>query len=324
MIPIRDTVPTKHYPLVNVTLIVINVVVFLLEPSRLADLQEFVFHYGLVPARYTVDAIAERYTFFQQAFSLLSFMFVHGGFWHLLGNMWFLYIFGDNVEDRLGPLRYLGFYLLCGISSGLLHGILNLHSTVPTVGASGAIAGVMGAYFILYPRSRVLTLVPLIIIPYFFEIPAAFFLALWFIIQFLSAFFGGAMGGGGVAWWAHVGGFVFGIILILLSGARSGGWKGDPLGRVVTRRKTPRLHVVRPSRGNGGLDVYGTIVITPAEARRGTKKLVNIPAGFQRRIFNVSIPPGIASGVTLRLAGTGGKDEEGRRGDAFLKVTVKE
>ena len=128
-----------------------------------------------MPARYTVPEISGYFSIGQQVFSFVSFMFIHGGFWHLLGNMWSLYILGDNVEDRLGPLRYLAFYLLCGITSGLTHIIINHHSQLPTIGASGAIAGVMGAYFILYPKSKILTLIPIFIIPYFVEIPAFFF-----------------------------------------------------------------------------------------------------------------------------------------------------
>jgi len=165
MIPIRDTIPSKNYPVVNNTIIGINVVVYLVQISLVPDLNRFVYIYGLVPARYSIPQITSYFTKSQQLFSLLSFMFLHGGFWHLLGNMWSLYIFGDNIEDRLGPLRYLVFYLLCGITSGLSHLIINLHSNIPTIGASGAVAGVMGAYLILYPNAKILTLIPIIFIP---------------------------------------------------------------------------------------------------------------------------------------------------------------
>ena len=211
MFPLRDTVPTRNYPVVNNTLIGINVVIFLYQLSQGAGIDRFIYIYGLVPARYTVPQLSSYFSVWQQGFSFLAFMFLHGGFLHLLGNMWSLYIFGDNVEDRLGHLRYLGFYLICGIASGISHILLNLYSNIPTIGASGAIAGVMGAYFLLHPRAKILTLIPIFFIPYFIEIPAAFFLGAWFILQFLNA--AGSHGSmGGVAWWAHIGGFIFGII----------------------------------------------------------------------------------------------------------------
>jgi len=140
---------------------------------------------------------------------------MHGGFFHILGNMWFLYIFGDNVEDRLGHFRYLAFYLLCGLASGISHLVLNWTSQIPTIGASGAIAGVMGAYFILYPKAKVLTLVPIFFFIQFVEIPAFLFLGFWILFQFLSAATSSAQAGG-IAWWAHVGGFIFGIIFLKL------------------------------------------------------------------------------------------------------------
>lgn len=157
MIPIRDTAPSHNYPVVTMTLIGINVVVYLLEMAQGPELNRFIHLYGLVPARYTVDRIAAYYTLPQQVFAWLSFMFLHGGFWHLLGNMWTLYIFGDNVEDHLGHLRYLVFYLLCGLVSGISHMVLNMQSPVAVIGASGAIAGVMGAYFLLHPNAKILT-----------------------------------------------------------------------------------------------------------------------------------------------------------------------
>jgi membrane associated rhomboid family serine protease len=157
MIPLRDTLRSHNYPIVNNSIIAINVMVYIFEMTQGHDLDRFLYIYGLVPARYSIAHVAAYFTTGQQLFALFSFMFLHGGFWHLLGNMWSLYIFGDNIEDRLGPLRYLLFYLLCGLTSGLAHLIFNLGSNVPTIGASGAIAGVMGAYFILYPRSKILT-----------------------------------------------------------------------------------------------------------------------------------------------------------------------
>jgi len=213
MIPIRDTISTKNYPVVNNTIIGINVVVFLLQMMQGPELDRFIYIYGLVPARYSVGQIASYFTPGQQVFSIVSFMFLHGGFLHLIGNIWFLYIFGDNVEDKLGHFRYIVFYLLCGVASGLSHLLLNLNSNMPTIGASGAIAGIMGAYFILHPKSKILTLIPIIFIPWFIEIPAFFFLGFWFVLQFINA----AVSHGdmsGIAWWAHIGGFIFGHSLV--------------------------------------------------------------------------------------------------------------
>jgi membrane associated rhomboid family serine protease len=322
MIPMRDTVPTKNYPLVNNTIIGINVVIFLYQLTHGVGLEKFIYIYGLVPARYSVPQISAYFTTFQQAFSLLSFMFLHGGFWHLLGNMWSLYIFGDNVEDRLGHLRYLLFYIICGLGSGLSHILLNLNSNVPTIGASGAIAGVMGAYFILHPRARILTLIPIFFIPYFLEIPAFFFLGIWFILQFLNA--AGSHGQvSGVAWWAHIGGFVFGIIFLKLLLALPSASSPEILRHLSERKKTPRLQVIRPVGPGPDPHLYGTIAITPHEAATGTRKLVNIPWGFRKRLYTVVVPAGIQEGRKLRLKGLGKQVATGPRGDLFLKVLIR-
>lgn len=201
-------------------------------------LDRFIYIYGLVPARYTLPQISIHFSVSQQILSFLSFMFLHGGFWHLLSNMWSLYIFGDNVEDRLGPFRYLVFYLLCGLLSGLSHLFLNLYSNMPTIGASGAIAGVMGAYFILYPAARILTLIPIFIIPYFIEIPAFFFLGFWFLLQFLSAA-GSRADISGIAWWAHIGGFIFGIIFLKLFLVFPGIGASEKIRRVTAKKDGP-------------------------------------------------------------------------------------
>ncbi len=322
MIPIRDTIRSETYPIVNSFIIAVNVLVFFLELSQGQGLDGFIKIYGLVPARYSIPQIAAYFTTGQQVLSFLTFMFLHGGFLHLLGNVWFLYIFGDNVEDRLGHFRYLVFYLLCGLASGISHLVINWHSVIPTIGASGAIAGVMGAYFILYPRAKVLTLVPIFIFFQFIELPAFLFLGVWFLFQFLSAA-GASAQAGGIAWWAHIGGFVFGVIFLKLfemlpaSGARK------KVRDLTRKRTTPRLQVIRPVGSGSAADLHGLISITEREALLGTRKLVNIAEGFKKRTFFLTIPVGLSEGQTLRLKGMGRRTEEGRRGDLYLKVQVR-
>ena len=223
MIPIRDTIPHRRTPYVTYAIIALNAVVFLYElglgPTAL---QRFFMHYGIVPARYADPRIARHFGFVEQVTPFFTSMFLHGGFMHILGNMWMLWIFGDNVEDWFGHAGLAAFYVFCGVASGLLHLMFNWGSPVPTVGASGAIAGVMGAYFLLYPRARVLTLVPIFFFLTFMELPAYFFLGLWFLLQFLSGTMAVAAGmAGGIAWWAHVGGFVAGAgVVFVLGGAK--------------------------------------------------------------------------------------------------------
>ncbi len=323
MIPIRDTTPSRNVPVVNTALIGINVLVFMYELALGPDLDRALYIYGLVPARYTVDHLAAYFSFGQQAFSFLSFMFLHGGFLHLLGNMWSLYIFGDNVEDHLGPLRYLVFYLLCGLTSGFSHLLVNPHSNVPTIGASGAIAGVMGAYFLLYPNARILTLIPIFIFPWFVEIPAYFFLGLWFVLQLLNA--AGSHGAiSGVAWWAHVGGFVFGMVFLKVFTLLPSTGMTDRMRKVTARRRTHRLQIIRPTAAEADPNLYGTIIISPYEALVGTRKLVNVPgSGLQRRVIRVNVPPGVSGGQVLRLKGMGKTMPDGGRGDLLLKVIVQ-
>jgi len=322
MIPIRDTIRSKNYPVVNNAIIVINVLIYLVELSKGSGLQQFISTYGLVPARYSMPELGAHFSPAQQVVALFSFMFLHGGFWHLLGNMWSLYIFGDNVEDRLGHFKYLVFYILCGLLSGFFHLAINWTSGVPTIGASGAIAGVMGAYLILYPESKILTLIPIIIIPYFIEIPALFFLGIWFIIQFLGAAASSAEAGG-IAWWAHVAGFLSGIFLlkILASLPESGITKSI---RVKTsKQKSPRLQVIHSGGSMGGPHIHGEIMITPREALLGTIKLVNIPWGMQRKTFKVTVPPGVTDRTVLRLKGMGHEMFNGLKGDIYLTVLVQ-
>ena len=205
MIPLRDSHPSRTTPVVTISLIAVNSLVFLYQFSLDAySLNHFVATYGLVPDRFHLLPV-------------LTSMFLHGGWAHLIGNMWFLWIFGDNVEDILGRAKYLLFYLLCGIAATLAHYAVNLDSRVPMVGASGAIAGVMGAYMLKFPHSRVTTLVVAIIFFTTVELPAWVVLVYWFVIQFFSGL--GTIGyshlsQGGTAWFAHIGGFVAGLILI--------------------------------------------------------------------------------------------------------------
>ncbi len=212
-IPLKDLNPSRSYPVVNISLILVNVAVFLyqftLPPHAF---KVFVMANATVPAR--IPAFLAGHTGFQTAFfPLFTSMFLHSGLAHIAGNMLFLWIFGDNVEDFFGHLPYLLFYLVCGVGSGLLHVLFNLTSPVPALGASGAISGVMGAYMLLYPRERILTLIFIFLVP----IPAVFILGYWFLLQFLAGISAlGASASGGVAWWAHVGGFLLGMLLTVL------------------------------------------------------------------------------------------------------------
>lgn len=322
MIPIRDTIRSKNYPVVNITIIILNVLFFIIELSQGEGINRFILVYGLVPARYSIPSISTYFTLSQQLLSFISFMFLHGGFLHLLGNMWSLYIFGDNVEDRLGHLRYLLFYLLCGVASGVSHLFINWGSQIPTIGASGAIAGVMGAYMILYPKSRILTLIPIFFFFHFIEIPAVFFLGIWFVFQFLSA--ASASGHGGIAWWAHIGGFIFGIIFLRLFLLFKEPFSGRKIRQITKKSRSDRIQVIRPVSFGQDLDVYGNITITKREALFGARKLINIPSGFKKRAFVLIIPPGTSEGSKLRLSGLGRQLDDGKSGDLYLKVSVED
>jgi len=322
MIPIRDTIRSRNYPAVNMLIIAANVLLYLIEMAQGPDLDRFIFSYGLVPARYSVPELAAQFTFNEQVLALFSFMFLHGGFWHLLGNMWSLYIFGDNVEDRLGPIRYLLFYLCCGWVSGLAQLATNWYSQVPTIGASGAIAGVMGAYLVLYPRSKILTLIPIVFIPLFVDIPASFFLGIWFLFQFLNAM--GSSGAiGGVAFWAHIGGFLFGMLLLKLFARMPELGVTRQVRQTTAREKTPLLHLLRSAEADGSANLYGQISISPFEARSGTWKMFSVPFGLRSRLVRVRVPPGVSNGTVLCLKQAGHAREEGGRGDLFLKVLVE-
>lgn len=216
MIPLKNLRPRTHFPTVTLALIVINFIVFFyqltLDPR---GLHSFIMTYSMIPARAQLALAHSQYTLAQGFFPLLTSMFLHAGWLHIIGNMWFLWLFGPNVEDRLGHLPYLGFYLACGLGAGIAQTLFSLGSTIPGLGASGAIAGVLGAYVVFFPSSRILTLVTLFFWWFFARLPAVLFIGLWFAVQFLSGL--GSLGSGqagGVAWWAHVGGFLLGMLLV--------------------------------------------------------------------------------------------------------------
>ena len=217
-IPLKDLNPSRSYPFVNITLILANIVVFLYGLGLEATMPRGAFEalalsYSEVPAR--IPSFLAGHTTFEAAFlPLVTSMFLHANWLHLAGNMLFLWIFGDNVEDFFGHFTYLFFYLVCGIGAGLLHVLFNFHSNIPAVGASGAISGIMGAYILLFPRARVLTLVFIFPIP----VPAVLFLGLWFVGQFLMGLNTiGTKVTGGVAVWAHIGGFILGMLLTAMA-----------------------------------------------------------------------------------------------------------
>ena len=217
MIPIRDTAPNRTFPSITWMIIILCGCVFLFEnrlPHELLD--EFTYYFGIVPIEYTgrhrhgiplVDYL-----------SFLTTMFLHGGWLHFLVNMWFLKIFGSKVEDRMGHSRFLLFYLIVGILASVFYIHFSPRSHMPVIGASGAIAGVMGAYYVLFPRARILTLIPILIFPWFVELSAFVFLGWWFLVQLFSSTVAQVLpsSGEGVAWWAHIGGFIAGVLLVSL------------------------------------------------------------------------------------------------------------
>ncbi len=215
MIPLRDTVRSRTVPVVNYILIAACGAVFLFELSLGPGIRSFFDSFALVPAN-VAFAYEQGVILPRALFPLITSMFLHGGWIHLLGNMLYLYIFGDNVEDRLGHGGYLVFYLLCGVGSALIQVAHNPSSTVPVLGASGAIAGILGAYFLLFPRARILALVPLFVFFPVIEVSAFFFLGFWFVMQFLQGALSAGEMSGGVAWWAHAGGFLVGAVLLPL------------------------------------------------------------------------------------------------------------
>ncbi|HEY4718077.1 MAG TPA: rhomboid family intramembrane serine protease [Anaerolineales bacterium] len=208
MIPLRDSNRSSSFPVMTWLLIAANTLVFIYELGLSGgQLERFVGAYALVPARIKAAPLTYGFTIF-------SSIFMHAGWFHLISNMWVLFIFGDNVEDRMGSLAYLIFYLLSGAAAGALQTYLTPGSSVPVLGASGAIAGVLGAYIFLFPRARVVTLVPIFFFMSVIEIPALFFLGFWFISQLFAGLASiGAEAAQGVAWWAHIGGFLVGLVV---------------------------------------------------------------------------------------------------------------
>jgi membrane associated rhomboid family serine protease len=213
MIPLRDENPSLSPPVVTRVLIALNVIAFVYELMLGPHLRAMFMTFGLVPARIQMALAGETAAIPAFATALTS-MFLHAGWLHLIGNMWYLWIFGDNVEDRLGRVRFLLFYIGAGLASGFLHVFFNGDSRIPTVGASGAIAGVLGAYLTMFPRARVITLVPFIVFFQVMALPAVVVLGLWFVFQFFSGALSLASttGTGGTAWWGHIGGFAFGFL----------------------------------------------------------------------------------------------------------------
>jgi rhomboid family protein len=218
VLPIRDSVRARSFPVINYMIIAACVGAFLLEIGAGDRVESVITAFGVVPARFMAALAGQvRYPGLE-AVTVVTSMFLHAGLAHILGNMWFLHVFGDGVEDAMGHFRYGVFYLLTGTAAALTHVWFSPDSMLPTVGASGAISGVMGAYMVLYPRARIVTLVPIFFYITFLNVPALFFLAYWFVIQFLSGGMELAMGSsspGGTAWWAHIGGFAAGVVLAL-------------------------------------------------------------------------------------------------------------
>jgi membrane associated rhomboid family serine protease len=208
-LPLRDENPTRGFPVITILVVGANIAVFLYQAFSVRGLEYYVQMMGVINYEITHFRTLAHLPRIYPPLTLFTSMFLHGGLFHLFGNMLFLWIFGNNVEEYLGSLRFLFFYLFCGLAAGLTQIAFSPNSRVPMIGASGAVAGVLGAYFILYPRARVLTLVFLLFFIRIVPIPAAYVLGFWFILQLLNVGLGG-----GVAWFAHIGGFISGILLI--------------------------------------------------------------------------------------------------------------
>ena len=219
-IPLNDHIRRRTFWISTLALITANVMAFLFELSLGRDVNRLVFLFGIIPARYTTPQGLAATTAGGLFVPIFTSMFLHGGWLHLLGNMLFLFVFGRSIEDRFGHLKFLVIYFLSGLGGALLHIVLNAGSRLPSIGASGAIAGILGAYLVSFPNARITTLIPLLFFFWTVEIPALLILGYWFVIQFFSGFemlaIQSATQGGGVAWWAHVGGFVIGLFLAVV------------------------------------------------------------------------------------------------------------
>jgi len=217
MFPIRDTVPNRSFPATTWLLIILSGIIFLFETTlQPRQLRHFITLFGIVPVEYTKHYHRQRDIPNVHYLPFLTTMFLHGGWLHYLGNMWFLKIFGSKVEDGMGHRRFLIFYLISGILASVFYIYVSPRSSMPVIGASGAIAGVMGAYYVMFPRARILTFIPIFIFPWFIEISAFFFLGWWFLLQVFSGTVTLVLpnNGEGVAWWGHIGGFIAGIVLV--------------------------------------------------------------------------------------------------------------
>ncbi|MEK6683305.1 MAG: rhomboid family intramembrane serine protease [Nitrospirota bacterium] len=223
MIPLRDDNPVQTTPVVTVGIIVAATLVFFYQLSLGPQAgQRFVYQFGAIPAvLFGQESLPLEVAAVPASFSLITSMFLHGGFMHLIGNMLYLWIFGNNIEDAVGHARFIGFYLLCGVVAAMSHALVDPGSPAPMIGASGAISGVLGAYLLLYPRAHVLVLIPLGFFTRLMHIPAGFVLGFWFVLQLISGTATVGGGGGGVAWFAHIGGFLAGMVLIGLFKRRS-------------------------------------------------------------------------------------------------------
>ncbi len=212
MIPLRDTTKSNTFPFINITLITLNILIFFHEQSLGDHLNELIYQYGLIPAEQFSRSGA---SLTDRLFPFVSYMFLHGGWMHIIGNMLFLYIFGHNIEDRMGHFKYLLFYLSTGFIAAFFQIAMNISSQIPMIGASGAISGVLGAYLLFFPMSKILTLVPIFIFIRLMRIPAVVFILFWFGLQLLFGIgsLSASQSSGGVAFWAHIGGFIGGIIL---------------------------------------------------------------------------------------------------------------
>jgi membrane associated rhomboid family serine protease len=224
MFPIKDTIRSRSFPLVTWAIIISNILLFFFELSLSpSGLSKLIRNYGLIANQISLSNPLTWFPF-------VSHMFLHGGWFHLLSNLWTLFIFGDNVEDRMGSFRFLIFYLFGGIGAGLMQVFLGA-ANVPSIGASGAIAAVLGAYFVFFPRAKVITLIPIFIIPWFIDIPALIFIGFWFVSQLFSGLLSlaGSAANAGIAWWAHIGGFLIGLVLAFpfTLGRRNQRWYRD-------------------------------------------------------------------------------------------------